>query len=382
MLQSVTNIMAISANGIESLIKVTDILPAEGSDGLLAFANAIVEKALAADDKTITLEPRQLAQLATDSKLNPKEIDRMSLSSVGAIFADLGVWSLQCEDHKTTSFVPGSHQRQIGYVDRQVKSVSIGPVKDLSALTHDWELKSVVRPDEKYLLRTELEDDPYASGVGLIGNGNGNLSTGSFRIFQYHDNEKPGQPNIRLDIHKDEPERQRNEPGIDFVQYQGKPAFSQFDRPLVPRKGTIRIDKESQVFLSLNIPSSDKRVSHTFELAIDPLIPRAYGTNHLVGEASGLTTMVGYSVLDANDKPVKNTYGTHLVGVKQISGSADHQKFRAIHFDNGKKHSAAVSFPRLPSHLLLATEDNLGEAIDGLENYAKLLEVLFTVESR
>lgn len=369
--------------GNETLLPIlsTDLLNGEGIEPLTSFANTVINKALGADSKQITLDPKELAKVALDSNLNSRTLRRASLSAIGAIFADLGVWALESEDRETTGFVPGSHGRQIGYVGRQIKSVSIGPVKKTSILAHDWELKSVIKPDQKYLLRVELEDDPYANGAGLIGNGNGNLSTGSFRIFQYQDSDKSGQPSLAFDIHKDKTDSQKKEPGVDYARYQGKPGFLPAKRTLVPRRANLRIDNDSQVFLSLNKPSGSS-IEHTFDLAIMPLSAGGFGTNNLVGQPSGLMPKVGFSVLDSNDRPVKNTYGNHSVGVKQIPGSPDCQKFRAIHFDNGKKHSATVSFPRLPSHLPLATEDNLGEAIDGLENYARLLEVLFTVESR
>ncbi|MBI5356366.1 hypothetical protein HZB78_02010 [Candidatus Collierbacteria bacterium] len=359
------------------------LLHSEGVEGLSAFTNELIKKALGTDSKAVTLDTRELAKIAVDSKLNPKELGRANLSAIGAIFADIGIWSLQCEDRTATSFVPGSHQRQIGYVDRLVKNVLIGPVKDPFQLKYDWELKSIVKPDQTYALRVNLEDDLYADGNGLIGGGDGNIPTGSFRLFQYHEKDKSGKPILSLDIHKDEAEKQKNEPGVDFVQYKGAPAFSARGRPLVPRKATLRIDKDSQVFLGLNIPSSrgSGAVDHTFDLAIDPLVPRVYGVDHLVGDETGFMPMVGYSVRDAKNKPVKESYGTQLVGVKKISGSTGCQGFQAIHWDNRKQRSAVVSFPRLPSHLLLATEDKLEEAIDGLKNYAWLLEILFSVET-
>lgn len=373
--------MTSAGNEALNPILSTNLLNGEGVESLTAFANAVINRALAADSKTVTLEPRELARIAMDSNLSSKQLGMASLSATGAVFADIGIWALESGDRETTGFVPGSHDRQIGYVGRQVKSVSIGPIKETSALAHDWELKSVIKPDQKYLLRVELEDDPYANGAGLIGNGNGILSTGSFRIFQYQDPDKSGQPSLAFDIHKDKTDSQKKEPGVDYARYQGKPGFLPAKRTLVPKRANLRIDNDSQVFLSLNKLSGDS-IEHTFDLQIAPLVVGYFGTNHSVGEPSGLIPKVGFSVLDSNDRPVKNTYGDHFVGVKQVSGSTDCQKFRAIHFDNGKKHSATVSFPRLPSHLLLATEDNLGEAIDGLENYALLLQLLFTVESR
>ncbi len=382
-LESVINSMVNAEN--EYLVKPTKLLHnSEGAEGLGAFVNGLIEKALKTDSKTVVLGTRELAKIATDSRLSPKELDRADLSTVGAVFADIGVWSLQCEDRMVTSFVPGSHQRQTGYVDRRIKNVSIGPIKNPSQLIIDWELKSIVKPNQTYMLRVDLENDLYADGDGLVGGGDGNIPAGSFRLFQYHDKDKSGQPILSVDIHKDEAEREENEPGVDLVQYKGSPAFSALRRILAPRKATLRIDTDSQVFLNLNIPSGrdSKEVDHTFDLEISPYIPRVYGTGHVVGDESGFIPMVGYSILDTNNKPVKNTYGTQQVGVKKIAGPAGCQSLQAIHWNNNKQTSVVANFPRLPSHLFLPTEDNLREAIDGLEEYARLLELLFTVEAK